>query len=275
MARRLYERDATVVQFHALPLMQLAPQRKEHLERQQRKAVRCFMGLPRQSPMAAVQVWLLSPLMLRQALHRMDRLHRALPSFGGCGAGQLHGWDSSALSTKKWCPRLPVLYSPVHRPSGLWTCSWQPQHTANTGVRAPTVSHGKNSRQDAEASPDVHGRVCPGQPHSAATACVIPMTGTITRCRLPFHASSTAAEVAGFHLAASYFAATTAQLPVAILCDSRPALQALLPPDLAGITVALLHANDDTKLKYAEIRQRSHIFKNEQTCNSGADSYAL
>lgn len=79
-------------------------------------------------------------------------------------------------------------------------------------------------------------------PRSAAAACVIPTTGTTIRCRLPFHASSTAAELAGLHLAADYLAAMPPQLPVAILCDSRPALQALLQPDQAGITVALLHA---------------------------------
>ncbi|XP_049271290.1 endothelin-converting enzyme 2-like [Rhipicephalus sanguineus] len=43
-------------------------------------------------------------------------------------------------------------------------------------------------------------------------------------------------------LAANYLDSTTHQLPVAILCDSRRALQALLQPDRAGITVVLLHA---------------------------------
>uniref|UniRef100_A0A224Z5T3 Tick transposon n=1 Tax=Rhipicephalus zambeziensis TaxID=60191 RepID=A0A224Z5T3_9ACAR len=79
-------------------------------------------------------------------------------------------------------------------------------------------------------------------PRSAAAACVIPTTGTTIQCRLPFHASSTAAELAGLHLAADHLAATTPQQPVAILCDSRPALQALLQPVQAGLTVTLLHA---------------------------------
>ncbi|KAH7969761.1 hypothetical protein HPB52_021729 [Rhipicephalus sanguineus] len=79
------------------------------------------------------------------------------------------------------------------------------------------------------------------EPNSAAAACIIPMTRTTIRCLTLFHASSTAAASAGLHLAADYLAATTPQLPVAILCDSRPALQALPLPDRAAFTMGLLH----------------------------------
>ncbi|KAH7985857.1 hypothetical protein HPB52_024959 [Rhipicephalus sanguineus] len=70
-----------IMQTYALPLVQLAQHRKEQLERQHRMAIRRFMGLPRQSPVAAslaeAQTWPLSLLMLRQALNHVDRLHRA------------------------------------------------------------------------------------------------------------------------------------------------------------------------------------------------------
>ncbi|KAH7963670.1 hypothetical protein HPB52_022338 [Rhipicephalus sanguineus] len=66
---------------YALLLVQLAPHRKEQLKRQYRMAFRCFMGLPRQSPvadsLAEVKAWPLSLLMLRQALHHVYRLHKA------------------------------------------------------------------------------------------------------------------------------------------------------------------------------------------------------
>ncbi|XP_037520707.1 uncharacterized protein LOC119397346 [Rhipicephalus sanguineus] len=80
-ALQLYQGAATAVQTYALPLVQLAQHRKEQLERQHRMAIRRFMGLPRQSPVAAslaeAQTWHLFLLMLRQALHHVDRLHRA------------------------------------------------------------------------------------------------------------------------------------------------------------------------------------------------------
>ncbi|KAH7963014.1 hypothetical protein HPB52_019248 [Rhipicephalus sanguineus] len=54
----LYEGAATAVRTNALPLVQLAPHRKEQLERQQGMAIRRFMGLPRQSPVpASVPYW--------------------------------------------------------------------------------------------------------------------------------------------------------------------------------------------------------------------------
>ncbi|XP_037568214.1 uncharacterized protein LOC119449098 [Dermacentor silvarum] len=75
---------------------------------------------------------------------------------------------------------------------------------------------------------------------SATAACVVPALGENLQCRLPFAASSTAAELGDLHLAADYLAAHPPQVPVAIFTDSRPALQGLLQPDPAGVTVALL-----------------------------------
>ncbi|XP_070382499.1 uncharacterized protein [Dermacentor albipictus] len=59
---------------------------------------------------------------------------------------------------------------------------------------------------------------------------------------LPFAASSTAAELAGLHLAADLLAEHLPQQPVAVVCDSKPALQALVNPRRAGLTVVLLLA---------------------------------
>ncbi|XP_037508119.1 uncharacterized protein LOC119383914 [Rhipicephalus sanguineus] len=80
-ALRLYHGVATAVQTYALPLVQLAPCRREQLELQHRQAIRHFLGLPRQSRVAASLAeagsWPLSLTMLRQSLNHVDRLHRA------------------------------------------------------------------------------------------------------------------------------------------------------------------------------------------------------
>lgn len=267
LALRLYEGAATTAQTYALPLVQLAPHRKEQLERQHRMAIRRFMGLPRQSPIAATlaeaQTWPLSLLMLRQALHHVDRLHRA-PG----GAALLRRLRSRPASRMAQICALyeelvPDPPSPIQPP---------PPHQQPLDVQL-TLDNLRKRRTPAcelhqAAVAKLHERL-KGQllvftdgsvrdsPHSAAAACVIPSTGTTIRCRLPFHASSTAAELAGLHLAADHLAATLPQLPVAILCDSRPALQALLQPDQAGITVALLHAKL-TAIKESGVRLSLH-----------------
>uniref|UniRef100_L7LZH7 Putative tick transposon n=1 Tax=Rhipicephalus pulchellus TaxID=72859 RepID=L7LZH7_RHIPC len=252
LALRLYEGAATAVQTYALPLVRLAPHRKEDLERQHRMAIRRFLGLPRQSPVAATlaeaQAWPLSLLMLREALHHVDRLHRA-PG-GAALLGRLRSRPASRMGQicALYDELVPCAPCPIQPP---------PPHHQPLDVQLELDNVTKSRtpacelRQSAMAK--LHDRLrghllvftdgsVRDSPRSAAAACVIPTTGTTIRSRLPFHASSTAAELAGLHLAADYLAATTPQLPVAILCDSRPALQALLQPDQAGITVALLHA---------------------------------
>ncbi|XP_065307841.1 uncharacterized protein [Dermacentor albipictus] len=76
---------------------------------------------------------------------------------------------------------------------------------------------------------------------SAAAACTIPSEGRSRQCRLPFRASSTAAELAGFNLAAD-LAEDPPTKPVAVLSDSRPALQALSDHHRCGVTETLLRA---------------------------------
>ncbi|XP_037563117.1 uncharacterized protein LOC119443354 [Dermacentor silvarum] len=59
-------------------------------------------------------------------------------------------------------------------------------------------------------------------------------------CRLLFAASSTAAEVAGLHLATDLLVENPPDSPAVILCDSRTALLALRRPEAASLGVALL-----------------------------------
>ncbi|KAH7936102.1 hypothetical protein HPB52_018302 [Rhipicephalus sanguineus] len=118
----LYQGAAKAVKTYALPLVQLAQHRKELLQRQHRMAIRRFMGLPRQLPVAAslaeAQTWPLSLLMLRQALHHVDHLHKA------------PGGDALLR-------RLPPSTTPVASERAFG--AGQPQQKANTGVRAPSV----------------------------------------------------------------------------------------------------------------------------------------
>ncbi|XP_077485261.1 uncharacterized protein LOC144095376 [Amblyomma americanum] len=82
----------------------------------------------------------------------------------------------------------------------------------------------------------------------AAAALVAPQLGVTKSCRLSFPGSSTAAELAGLRLAADLMAALPTG-PVAVLCDSRPALQLLTRPhDTVATTSQLrarLHALED------------------------------
>ncbi|XP_077513202.1 uncharacterized protein LOC144124429 [Amblyomma americanum] len=82
----------------------------------------------------------------------------------------------------------------------------------------------------------------------AAAALVAPQLGVTKTCRLSFPGSSTAAELAGLHLAADLMAALPPG-PVAVLCDSRPALQLLTRShDVVATTSQLrarLHALED------------------------------
>ncbi|KAH7962289.1 hypothetical protein HPB52_015368 [Rhipicephalus sanguineus] len=154
--------------------MQLAPHRKEQLERQYLTAIRRFMGLPRKSPVAAslaeAQTCHPSLLMLRQALHHVDRVHRAprggallrrLRSRPASGMGKICALYEE-LVPEAPCPIQPP--SPHEQPLDVYLRARQPQQKANTGVRAPPVSRGETPRQASGAFSGVHGRVCPGEP---------------------------------------------------------------------------------------------------------------
>ncbi|XP_077519933.1 uncharacterized protein LOC144129709 [Amblyomma americanum] len=76
----------------------------------------------------------------------------------------------------------------------------------------------------------------------AAAACVAPALGAALSCRLRFPANSTAAELAGLHLAADLLLLLPGQQPAVILNDSRAALQLLRQHQPRQHTVANLTA---------------------------------
>ncbi|XP_077516564.1 uncharacterized protein LOC144126433 [Amblyomma americanum] len=76
----------------------------------------------------------------------------------------------------------------------------------------------------------------------AAAACVAPALGAALSCRLRFPANSTAAELAGLHLAADLLLLLPGQQPAVILTDSRAALQLLRQHQPRQHTVANLTA---------------------------------
>ncbi|KAH7963664.1 hypothetical protein HPB52_022332 [Rhipicephalus sanguineus] len=212
LALQLYEGAAMAVQTYALPLVQLAPHHKKQLKRQHRMAIRRFMGHPRQSPVAAAlakaQTWPLSLLMMRQALHHVDRLHKA-PG-GGALLQRLRSRPASRMGqicalNEELFPEPPC---PIHPP---------PTHQQHLDMHFELDNVSKRRTPACElhqsAVAKLHDRLrghllvftdgsVRDSPRLAAAACVIPMTGTSMRCRLPFHASTTAAELACLHLAA-------------------------------------------------------------------------
>ncbi|XP_037520770.1 uncharacterized protein LOC119397417 [Rhipicephalus sanguineus] len=252
LALRLYHGAATAVQTYALPLVQLAPCRREQLELQHRQAIRHFLGLPRQSPVAASLAeagsWPLSLTMLRQSLNHVDRLHRAP---GGSALPQrLRNRPASRMGRicalyEEMVPQPPIRVQPL--PPLQQPLDVHLELDKLSKRRTPACELQQAAMEKIHESLRGHlllftdGSVL-NSARSAAAACVIPETGTTIRCRLPFHSSSTAAELAGLHLAADHLATNLPELPVAIITDSRPTLQALLQPDQAGVTVALLHA---------------------------------
>ncbi|KAH7955657.1 hypothetical protein HPB52_002800 [Rhipicephalus sanguineus] len=228
LALRPYNAMSTSVQTQALP--------PEQLERQHHMAIRRFMRLPHQPPVASTlagaQIWPLRCIMWTASAGPPE----AVPSFRVLGANHPHGWDRSAHSLLNLFPRLSPL--DVHfEPDNLSkrrtpACELHQSAVAKLHDRTrrhlPVFAHGA-------LSPSVLVQVVGWNPF--AVACVTPIAGTTTQCSFPFHASSTTAELAGLHLAADYLVATTPQLSVAILCDSRPALQARLVPshvEIAG-----------------------------------------
>ncbi|XP_065310172.1 uncharacterized protein [Dermacentor albipictus] len=75
---------------------------------------------------------------------------------------------------------------------------------------------------------------------SSTAACVVAALRKSRQCRLPDHATSTVAEVAGLHLAVDLLAEELQATPVTIYCDSKAALLSLQRPERACLGVALL-----------------------------------
>ncbi|XP_072142920.1 uncharacterized protein [Dermacentor andersoni] len=250
-ALRLYDAAATSRLRYALPLVALPPARLKKLELQHRAAIRLCLGAPRSSQVAATLAeagaWPLSLLLLQQGLRHVDRLH--------------HGPDGSALLSRlrsrphSQMGRLCGLYEEViGRPPANNAQLPPPQRPPiPITTELPSVSKRRSptcALQQTAASllhEDhggnlqiyVDGSVMPDTGSSTA-ACVVPALRKSKQCRLPDHATSTAAEVAGLHLAVDLLAEELPVTPVTIYCDSKAALLSLQRPERASLGVSLL-----------------------------------
>ncbi|XP_075543734.1 uncharacterized protein LOC142578216 [Dermacentor variabilis] len=250
-ALRLNKAAATSSLLYALPLVSLTHARKGQLEVLHRAAIGNVLGLPRHSNIAATLAetgeWPLSLLMLQRGLGHIDRLHRA-PD-GQALLDRLRSLPASRMGSlcrlyEATVPQLPVavaLAPPHHRPPDV--------HLSLKGIakrRAPAAALQQASACKLQEELEGHllvftdGSILPNG--SAAAACTVPALACHRQCRLPFTASSTAAELAGLHLAAGLLAEHPPQQPVAEVRDPKPALQALVNPRLAGLTGVLLLA---------------------------------
>ncbi|XP_037577065.1 uncharacterized protein LOC119459328 [Dermacentor silvarum] len=250
-AIRLYQAAATSVLLYALPLAKLTPTRKNQREMEHRRAIRSLLGLPRNSSVAAslaeAQTWPLLLLMLRQGLLHVDRLHQTTD--GDALVHRLRSRPSSRMGS------ICALYEEL---VGLPPTAVKPPPPHQQPLEIHLTLEGKQKRRtptceleqtalsklhnlDGHLHVFMDGSVLPSS-GLATAACMVLALGESLQYRLPFAASSTAAELAGLRLAADYLAAHPPQVPVAIFTDSRPALEGLLQPDRAGVTVALLLA---------------------------------
>ncbi|XP_075526690.1 uncharacterized protein LOC142558440 [Dermacentor variabilis] len=250
-ALRMNQAAATSILLYALPLVLLSPARKQQLERLHRSAVRSILGLPKHSRIAATLAeageWPLSLHMLQRALGHTDRLHRA-PD-GGVLLCRLRSQPLSRMGG------LCQLYEEliVQRPVPMVT---PPPHekppevhlSLNGASKRRTPAAALQQAATGKLLEELDGRLLVYTDGSvlsncsAAAACTIPSEGRSRQCRLPFRASSTAAELAGLHLAADLLAEDPPTKPVAVLSDSRLALQALSDHHRHGVTQTLLRA---------------------------------
>ncbi|XP_037515483.1 uncharacterized protein LOC119391904 [Rhipicephalus sanguineus] len=248
-ALRLNQAAASSVLLYAFPLVALTSARRRQLEGLHRGAVRSILGLPKCSPVAATLAeageWPLSLRMLQRALGHIDRLHRAAD--GRALLERLRNQPGSrmgglCLLYHQMVPDPPVPIAPPpphHRPPevhlGLEGATKR-RTPAAALQQAATCKLQEQLKGRLQVFTD--GSVMPDG--TAAAACAIPSRASSRQCRLPFPASSTAAELAGLHLAADLLAEDIPAEPVAVLCDSRAALQILVNRRRAGMTASLL-----------------------------------
>ncbi|XP_050025428.1 uncharacterized protein [Dermacentor andersoni] len=245
-ALRMNQAAATFILLYALPLVLLSPARKQQLERLHRSSVRSTLGLPKHSRIAATLAeadeWPLSLHMLQRALGHIDRLHHA-PD----GGALLCRLRSQPLSHRGGLCQLyeelivqrpvPMVTSPPHeQPPEVHLFLNGASKRRTPAAALQQAATGKLLEElDDRLLVFTDGSVLSNG--SAAAACTIPSEGRSKQCRLPFRASSTAAELAGLLLAEDL-----PTKPVAVLSDSRPALQALSDHHRHGVTETLLRA---------------------------------
>nr|XP_037284109.1 uncharacterized protein LOC119176867 [Rhipicephalus microplus] len=247
----LNQAAASVVLLYAFPLVNLTPARRRLLEGLHRGALRAILGLPKSSPVAATLAeageWPLSLRMLQRALGHIDCLHRAtdgrallerLRSQPGSRMGGL------CLLYHQMVPNPPVPVAsppPHHQPPEVHLCLEGATKRRTHAAALQQAASGKLQEQlEGRLQVFTDGSVMPDG--TAAAACVIPSRANNRHCRLPFPASSMAAELAGLHLAVDLLAEDIHLEPAAVLCDSKAALQTLANSRRAGLTACLLRA---------------------------------
>ncbi|XP_077514883.1 uncharacterized protein LOC144125401 [Amblyomma americanum] len=244
MGLRFFQAMAGAQFLYALPLVQMTIQQQLAIERSQRAAVRLCLGLPRGSHISATLaeagVW---PMMLqaqRTALRHAERLH--LAPDGRLLLERLLGHPHSRMGKVAQEFEQLVGGQPEHLPSpprpdlGHQFRVLMPPR----GTRPKRLTPAVGLRQEAAATLEedlagctqlyTDGSVLMGACPSAAAACTAPSLGESRQARLPFVASSTTAELAALHLAADILESHPALQTVAILSDSRVALQLLQEP---------------------------------------------
>ncbi|XP_037505979.1 uncharacterized protein LOC119382352 [Rhipicephalus sanguineus] len=250
-ALRLNQAAASSMLLYALSLVNLTPARRSLLEGLHRGAVRTILGLPRCSPVAATlaeaREWPLTLRMLQRALGHIDRLHRAadgaallerLRSLPGSRMGGLLPLYHQMVLD----PPAPVASPPPHHrpPEVHLHLAGATKRRTPAAALQQAASCKLQEQLEGRLQVFTDGSVMPDG--TAAAACVVPARTRSRQCRLPFPASSTAAELAGLHLAADLLAEDIPSEPVAVLCDGKAALQILANHRDTGLTGSLLAA---------------------------------
>ncbi|XP_077556747.1 LOW QUALITY PROTEIN: uncharacterized protein LOC144170656 [Haemaphysalis longicornis] len=228
-ALRIYDAAGVSHLLYSLPFVALNKTNWAKIERDHTAAIRLCLGLPRSSAIAATlaegNAWPAKLRVQQAGLHYINRLTCA-PD----GAALLRRLQSRPLSTAgKLAEAFAELtgYAPLPRPA------------------TPLPPHRTRNYRIKTSLPGIRGkRRDPPQALRFGALEVIDTGGEAinraNKCRLPFAASSTTAELAGLHLAADL--ALELQPPaVTIYCDSKATLQRLNRPHKHLPTVAALH----------------------------------
>ncbi|XP_077508593.1 uncharacterized protein LOC144119977 [Amblyomma americanum] len=257
-AIRLFEAARTSAVLYALPLVTLRDTRLNRLEIARRKWIRRLLGVPRNSQtpatLAKAGVLPLNLLLLQRGLTHTDRLHHVPDGEALCARllgrphsrmGMLAGAYLESLGQPSSHLALPPL--PTRPPLQVFL-----DFRGTSKRRTPAAAIKQAAAAFLEECGDstllfTDGSVLPASGRAAA-ALVAPQLGVTKTCRLSFPGSSTAAELAGLHLAADHMAALPPG-PVAVLCDSRPALQ-------------LLTRSHDVVATTSQLRARLHALEN-------------
>ncbi|XP_037505571.1 uncharacterized protein LOC119381893 [Rhipicephalus sanguineus] len=156
----------------------------------------------------------------------------------------IQGGSASHLSEESAASDPVTPPPPHHRPPEVHLCLDGATKRRTPAAALQQAATCKLQKQlDGRLQVFTNGSVMPDG--TAAAACVIQSRASSRQCRLLFPASSTAAELAGLQLAADLLAEDIPAEPVAVLCDSKAALQTLANRRRAGLTASLLR----TKLR--------------------------